>query len=149
IRALGLLSGRLPPARVCEPALACGQWPNSASRRIMNCNLGRDDGRPKLTRDGRTIVMNIQISMRRTEGRKKVVTPADAAPWLLPPARIDNTAIKALVRAHRWRGINLRRLGYEPSGVDLKHTSRRLTGLGVASEIGESGPRALPRSLQF
>ena len=62
-------------------------------------------GRPKLSRDGRTMLISIPISMRRTGGRKKVVTPADAAPWSPPPARIDNTAIKALARAHRWRGM--------------------------------------------
>ena len=31
-------------------------------------------GRPKLSRDGRTMVISIPISMRRTGGRKKVVT---------------------------------------------------------------------------
>jgi len=62
-------------------------------------------GRPKLSHDDRTMVISVPISMRRTGGRKKVVTPANAAPWSPPPARIDNTAIKALVRAHRWRGM--------------------------------------------
>jgi hypothetical protein len=59
----------------------------------------------KLSRDGRTMVISIPISMRRTGGRKKFVTPADAAPWSPPPARIDNTIVKALARAHRWRGM--------------------------------------------
>jgi len=61
--------------------------------------------RPKLSRDGRTMVVSIPISMRRTGGRKKVITPANAAPWSPPPARIDNTIVKALVRAHRWRNM--------------------------------------------
>ena len=61
--------------------------------------------RPKLSRDGRTMVISIPISMRRTGGRKKVVTPANAAPWSSPPARVDSTIVKALVRAHRWRGM--------------------------------------------
>jgi hypothetical protein len=34
-----------------------------------------------------------------------VVTPADATPWAPPPARVDNTIVKALIRAHRWRGM--------------------------------------------
>jgi hypothetical protein len=59
--------------------------------------------RPKLSRDGRTMVVSIPISMRRTGGRKKVTTPANAAPWSPPPARADNTVVKALARAHRWR----------------------------------------------
>jgi hypothetical protein len=62
-------------------------------------------GRPKLSRDGRTIVVSIPISMRRTGGRKKVVTPANAAPWSPPPARFNSTIVKAVVRAHRWRDM--------------------------------------------
>jgi hypothetical protein len=61
--------------------------------------------RPKISRDGRIIVISIPISMRLTGGRKKIVTPANAAPWSPPPARIDNTVVKALARAHRWRGM--------------------------------------------
>jgi hypothetical protein len=61
--------------------------------------------KPKLSRDGRTMVVSIPISMRRTGGRKKVITPANVAPWSLPPAEMDNTIVKALVRAHRWRDM--------------------------------------------
>lgn len=64
-----------------------------------------DVGRPKLSRDGRTIVISIPISMRRSGGRKKVITPANATPWSPPPVRVDNTILKALARAHRWRGM--------------------------------------------
>jgi hypothetical protein len=59
--------------------------------------------KPKLIRDGRTMVVSIPISMRRTGGRKKVVTPTNAAPWSPTPAHIDSTIVKALARAHRWR----------------------------------------------
>jgi hypothetical protein len=61
--------------------------------------------RPKLSRDGRTMLISIPISMRRTGGRKKVITPANAAPWSPPPTRVDNTILKAVARAHRWRGM--------------------------------------------
>ncbi|SED72243.1 hypothetical protein SAMN05444164_5588 [Bradyrhizobium erythrophlei] len=61
--------------------------------------------RPKLSRNGRTIVVSIPISLRRQGGRKRVVTPADSSPWSPAPVRVDNTMIKALVRAHRWRGM--------------------------------------------
>jgi len=61
--------------------------------------------KPRLSPDGRTMVVSIPISMRRTGGRKKVITPADAAPWSPPLARVDNTIVKALARAHRWRGM--------------------------------------------
>ena len=62
-------------------------------------------GRPKLSRDGRTVVVSIPISLRRLSDRKQVVTPADGAPWSPPAARVDSTLVKALVRAHRWRGL--------------------------------------------
>ena len=51
------------------------------------------------------MVVRIPISLRRQGGRKQVVTPADVTPWKPCPARIDSTIVKALVRAHRWRGM--------------------------------------------
>jgi len=62
-------------------------------------------GQPKLSRDGHTMVVSIPISLRRQGGRKKVVTPSNAAAWSPPPPRVDNTIVKALVRAHRWRNM--------------------------------------------
>jgi hypothetical protein len=32
-----------------------------------------------------------------------LATPAGATPWIPTPARIDNTLVKAMVRAQRWR----------------------------------------------
>jgi hypothetical protein len=58
---------------------------------------------PKLSHDGHIMVVSLPISLRRQGGRKQVLTPADAAPWSPPPPRIDNTVVKALVRAHRWQ----------------------------------------------
>jgi hypothetical protein len=60
---------------------------------------------PKLSVDERTMVVRIPISLRRQGGRKQVVTPTDVTPWKPSPARIDSTIVKALVRAHRWRGM--------------------------------------------
>ena len=60
---------------------------------------------PKLSCDARTMIVSIPISMRRIGGRRTVVIPANAAPWSPPPARVDNTVIKALARAHRWRSM--------------------------------------------
>lgn len=62
-------------------------------------------GRPRLGHDGRTMVVSIPITLRRQGGRKRVVAPANAPAWAAPPPRIDNTLIKALVRAHRWRNM--------------------------------------------
>jgi hypothetical protein len=64
--------------------------------------IGRSS-RPKLSSDGRTVVVSIPISFRRQGGRKAMVTPSHAPNWSPPPPRIDNTIVKALVRAHRWR----------------------------------------------
>ena len=61
--------------------------------------------RPKLSRDCLTMVINIPIDFRRQGGRKKVVTPSNAAAWAPSPSRIDSTLVKALVRAHRWRNL--------------------------------------------
>jgi hypothetical protein len=61
--------------------------------------------RPTLSKDGRTILVHIPISLRQQGGRKQVVTPADAAPWIARAARIDSTLVKAVVRAHRWRDM--------------------------------------------
>jgi hypothetical protein len=59
--------------------------------------------RPTLSKDGRTILVHIPITLRHQGGRKQVVTPADATPWIPRAARIDSTLVKAVVRAHRWR----------------------------------------------
>ena len=60
--------------------------------------------RPKLSQDGRTLAVRIPISFRQQGGRKQVLTPDHAAPWK-PPARVDNTLVKAVIRAHRWRDM--------------------------------------------
>lgn len=61
--------------------------------------------RPKLSSDGRTMVVSIPILFRRQGGRKTVVTPSRAGAWSPPPPRVDSTILKALVRAHRWRNM--------------------------------------------
>jgi hypothetical protein len=58
-----------------------------------------------LSKDGRTMSVHIPITMRHQGGRKQVVTPADAIPWIPRTARIDGTLVKAVVRAHRWRDM--------------------------------------------
>ncbi|MHB0789643.1 hypothetical protein [Bradyrhizobium sp. 5.13L] len=72
--------------------------------RPTTLNLG-PIGRPKLSRDGRTMVVSIPISFRRSGGRKRVVTPANVEVWAPAKPQVDNTLIKAVVRAHRWRNM--------------------------------------------
>lgn len=62
-------------------------------------------GRPVLSRDGRTITVHIPIILRHQGGRKQIVTPEGAAPWVPIASRVDNTMVKALARAHRWRDM--------------------------------------------
>jgi hypothetical protein len=71
---------------------------------LQNLIVGKTR-RPTLSRDGRTISVHIPITLRHQGGRKQVVTPADAAPWIPRAARIDSTLVKAVVRAHRWRDM--------------------------------------------
>lgn len=59
--------------------------------------------KPKVMDDGRTVTVRVPISIRRRGGRKLVVAPSGVDPWAPPRARIDNTMVKALARAHRWR----------------------------------------------
>jgi len=61
--------------------------------------------RPTLSKDGRTVTVHIPITLRHQGGRKQVVTPAGATPWIQTPSRLDNTIVKAIVRAHRWRDM--------------------------------------------
>jgi len=62
-------------------------------------------GRPTLSKDGRTITVRIPITLRHQGGRKQVVTPAGATPWVPARTRVDSTLVKAIVRAHRWRDM--------------------------------------------
>jgi hypothetical protein len=83
-------------------------------------------GRPTLSKDGRTITVHIPITLRHQGGRKQVVTPPGAAPWIPTRTRVDNTIVKAIVRAHRWR--------------DMLESGRHATvrGLAKAEAINES-----------
>jgi hypothetical protein len=71
---------------------------------IATINVGQF-GRPTLSKDGRTMTVHIPITLRKQGGRKRIVTPAGATPWTPTPPRVDNTIVKAVVRAHRWRGM--------------------------------------------
>ena len=44
------------------------------------------------------------VAIRKRGGRRLVVAP-DGAPWSALRARIDNTLVKALARAHRWKEV--------------------------------------------
>jgi hypothetical protein len=59
---------------------------------------------PGFTGDGRTVTVRIPISIRRRGGRKLVLAPDGTTDiWAAPCRRIDNTMVKAIARAFRWR----------------------------------------------
>jgi hypothetical protein len=55
-----------------------------------------------LSKDRRTLTVSVPFAIRKRGGRKLVIAP-DGAPWSPPRARIDNTLVKAIARAHRWK----------------------------------------------
>jgi hypothetical protein len=51
-----------------------------------------------------TVTVTVPFAIRKRGGRKLVIA-SDGAPWSSPRARIDNTMIKAIARAHRWKRL--------------------------------------------
>jgi len=49
-----------------------------------------------------TLTVRVPLAIKKRGGRKLVIAP-DGAPWSPPHARIDNTLLKAIARAHRWK----------------------------------------------
>ena len=56
-------------------------------------------------RDGDTLTVRVPWALRMRGGRKQVITPEGGSRWEPARARIDNTMIKALARAFRWRKL--------------------------------------------
>ena len=50
-----------------------------------------------------SVTVRVPITIRQRGGRKLVVTPDAGASWAPQRTRIDNSLIKALARAHRWK----------------------------------------------
>lgn len=47
------------------------------------------------------ITVRVPVTIRK-RGQRKLVVP-DVAQWVPPKTRVDNTLVKALARAHRWK----------------------------------------------
>ena len=56
-------------------------------------------------KDGNTLTVRVPWALRMRGGRKQVITPEGASSWMPAHARIDNSMIKALARAFRWRKL--------------------------------------------
>lgn len=59
----------------------------------------------RLSPDGRTLTVRMPMTFQRRGGRKLVVSPDGVPSWAAPRTRIDNTMVKALARAFRWRKL--------------------------------------------
>ena len=53
--------------------------------------------------DAGALTVTLPMTFKKRGGRKLVIAPSGADAWALPRARIDNTMVKALARAHRWK----------------------------------------------
>ena len=59
-------------------------------------------GSVALSKDRRSLTVRVPFAIKKRGGRKLVIAP-DGAPCSPPRPRIDNTMIKAIARAHRWK----------------------------------------------
>jgi hypothetical protein len=57
-----------------------------------------------LSKDGLTVTVHIPVTFRQRAGRREILSPSGTAPWS-PTPRVDTALLKAVVRAHRWRGM--------------------------------------------
>ena len=55
--------------------------------------------------DGTTIIVRIPMTWKRLGGRKAIVAPDGSAAWAPAKPRPDETLIRALARAHRWKAM--------------------------------------------
>jgi hypothetical protein len=59
----------------------------------------------RLSPDGLSITVRVPMKFVQRGGRKLVIFPEGVEPPAPPPPRVDNTMIKALARAFRWRKL--------------------------------------------
>ena len=58
-----------------------------------------------LSPDGRTLTVQVPMTFKARGGRKLVISPDGVPSWAKSRTRIDNTMVKALARAFRWRKL--------------------------------------------
>jgi hypothetical protein len=59
----------------------------------------------RLDAGGRILAVRVPMTFTTRGGRKLVIAPDGMSSWAKPRARVDNTMIKALGRAFRWRKL--------------------------------------------
>jgi hypothetical protein len=61
--------------------------------------------RAEISGDGRSLTVRVPLTFRKRGGRKLVIVPQGVNQWAPPRPRVDNTMVKALARAFRWRKV--------------------------------------------
>ena len=59
----------------------------------------------RLNQDGRCITVRVPMAFTKRGGRKLVISPDGVATVASTRPRVDNTMVKALARAFRWRKL--------------------------------------------
>ena len=59
----------------------------------------------RLSHDGRSITVRVPMAFAKRGGRKLVISPDGVSTVASSRSRVDNTMIKALARAFRWRKL--------------------------------------------
>ena len=50
-----------------------------------------------------TLIIRVPVQFKRRGGRKLIITPEGATEAVAAPTNIDDTLVRTLVKAHRWR----------------------------------------------
>ena len=94
--------------------------------------------------DGTTIIVSIPMQWKRRGGRKVIIAPDGGDAWASAKPRPDETLIRALARAHRWKRVledgRYRSAGElaEAEGVTRSFVNRLLRLTLLAPEIVEA-----------
>jgi hypothetical protein len=57
----------------------------------------------EISPDGITLTVHVPLTFCKRGGHKLVIAPNGSDSWAPPRPRVDNTMVKALARAHRWK----------------------------------------------
>ena len=98
----------------------------------------------RLSDDGATLTVWVPMTLKPRGGRKLVVSPDGVPAWAGPSSRVDDTLVKALARAFRWR--RLLEIGVHGTvdeiaraeGINASYVSRILRLTLLAPDIVEA-----------